>query len=844
VNAGTSPPELVALTTPAGGGWTGTAERQARERLWRQLSADYPPRPVATGSWEATVCTRGRVVQRLDQAPFPLANPRSQHQRRRGVGHVLDWLQAQPGDTWQDRWTAAGAEGDYRVDWRLPIVGWLKQRGLVCPGRHREHVVVGSGLLPLVCADVIRPGLPWLLRVRTLRDLATEMGRTRDSGGFAALAAVCDGDTVSEAGQAVALRQVAVLMAAKGGGVADISVGDCLQLMSVAADVGAPHDVCSPYFYQLLHASGVLPATAPVTVRAFRTQGQLGAEQLIGRYGIECQPVRDLLVDYLRERRSGVDYNTLRNIAHTLGKLFWRDLEVHHPGISSLGLAAHVVSEWRERLLAKTVRTRTADGKVTETSAQRGEVLNHLTAVRAFYLDIAEWAADDPARWGPWAAPCPIRSDGLGRRNHLSRRKARMDQRTRERMPVLPLLIASTAAACARAKEALQAAGQTAPGEVFTGGGQTLRRSVTATGGGARTWAEDPGTGRRRDLTLEEHRAFWTWAIVEILRHTGIRLEELTELSHHSLVQYRLPAAGELIPLLQIAPSKTDAERLLVISPELADVLSTIICRIRNDDGAVPLVVAYDSHEKLWMPPMPLLLQRRMRAENRPIPSGAIRGLLNTALAGLGVNDAAGAPLRYVPHDFRRLFVTDAIMHGMPPHIAQLVVGHRDINTTMGYKAVYPEEVINGHRAFIARRRAQRPSEEYRTPTDEEWDEFLGHFERRKLSLGTCGRSYDTPCIHEHSCIRCPLLRPDPEQRPRLVEIRDNLISRISEAQHHGWLGEAEGLKISLAAAQQKLTQTDQITSDRGAVALGMPTFTEAAGRITTRPANPPTDPA
>ena len=31
-----------------------------------------------------------------------------------------------------------------------------------------------------------------------------------------------------------------------------------------------------------------------------------------------------------------------------------------------------------------------------------------------------------------------------------------------------------------------------------------------------------------------------------------------------------------------------------------------------------------------------------------------------------------------------------------------LVAGHRDINVTMGYKAVYPEEVINGHRAFIA----------------------------------------------------------------------------------------------------------------------------------------------
>src|SRR5476649_1887762 len=161
------------------------------------------------------------------------------------------------------------------------------------------------------------------------------------------------------------------------------------------------------------------------------------------------------------------------------------------------------------------------------------------------------------------------------------------------------------------------------------------------------------------------------------------------------------------------------------------------------------------------------------------------------------------------------MFITDAIMHGMPPHIAQLVAGHRDINTTMGYKAVYPEEIINGHRAFIARRRELRPSQEYRTPSDEEWAEFLGHFERRKVALGDCGRSYDTPCIHEHSCLRCPLLRPDPDERGRLTQILDNLQARIAEAETHRWFGEAEGLKVSLAGARSKLAQMDQISVRR-----------------------------
>ena len=312
----------------------------------------------------------------------------------------------------------------------------------------------------------------------------------------------------------------------------------------------------------------------------------------------------------------------------------------------------------------------------------------------------------------------------------------------------------------------------------------------------------------------------------------------MTELSHHSLIQYRLPATGELIPLLQITPSKTDQERLLVISPELADVLSTIIGRIRGDDQPdVPLVVSYDKNERVYNPPMPLLFQYQRRLERRAVAETALRSYLDHALTATGITDRSGNPLRYTFHDFRRLFITDVIMHGMPPHIAQLVAGHRDINTTMGYKAVYPEEVINGHRAFIARRRAQRPGEEYRTPSDEEWSEFLGHFERRKVAVGDCGRSYATPCIHEHSCLRCPLLRPDPAERGRLTQIRDNLLDRITEAETNRWFGEAEGLKVSLAGARDKLAQMNQITTRRtAAVSLGIPSFTEAAGRAT----NPP----
>src|SRR5690349_25077097 len=277
-----------------------------------------------------------------------------------------------------------------------------------------------------------------------------------------------------------------------------------------------------------------------------------------------------------------------------------------------------------------------------------------------------------------------------------------MDQRTRERLPVLPALVSWVDAERARTADLLAAAEATRPGEPFTAAGQTLRRTVMKTETTGRTWAEPVDGGPRRDLTFEEHRGFWTWAMVEVLRHTGIRIEELTELSHHSLIQYRLPDTGQLIPLLQIAPSKTDAERLLVISPELADVLSTIVVRIRAGSPRVPLVVSYDKNERVYNPPMPLLFQWRRRLEHRPVAESALRGYLDHALTALGIKDAAGQPMRYTFHDFRRLFITDAIMHGMPPHIAQLVAGHRDINTTMGYKAVYPR--VSDQRASGVRR--------------------------------------------------------------------------------------------------------------------------------------------
>jgi hypothetical protein len=796
-----------------------------------QLRRSYPPRASAA-SWPATQEAVESILARLSTAPFAVEPSRPARLRRRhAMTRLLGWLGEQPGDTWQGRWLVSGADTRGNAAWWRPVLARVRPNNPDCGVATASNLRVCAVML--VAADVIRPSLEWVLTPRVPQTLVGLMAQARDPAGFTELSARCDASPAGRTMKAAALRRAATILAAKGGLLRDITVGDCLEL-SAAVDARSVRHNAGMGFYQLLHTMGIFGPDAPSTMRAFATTGRLSPAQLIDRYGIECRPIRDLLVAYLQERQPMLDHTSLTSLAAALGGLFWRDLERHHPGIHSLHLSADVAAAWKQRVLIKTRRVVGPDGQVSQVQQRRAGGMNNLAIVRTFYLDLAQWAMEEPSRWGPWAAPCPIRSEDLARQKEIRSRKSRMDQRTRERLPILPTLVRHVHTRRVQAAALLGDAQQTTPGATFTSAGVHWRRCTTGKDS-ARIWAEEPsGAGKRRDLTGEEDRAFWTWAAVETLRHTGIRIEELTELSHHSLIQYTLPGSGELVPLLQIAPSKTDTERLLVVSPELADVLAAVITRIRGADRAVGCVTSYDSHERVWNPPMPLLFQRRLSIEHRAIPAATIREWLDRALTGTGVTDATGQPLRFTPHDFRRLFITDAVLHGMPPHIAQLVAGHRDINTTMGYKAIYPVEVINAHRAFIARRRALRPAEEYRVPTEQEWEEFLGHFERRRVALGTCGRSYATPCIHEHACLRCPLLRPDPGERHRLIEIRDNLIARIAEARSNGWLGEVEGLQISLHGARQKLEHLDQITAQRASVPIGMPTYADAAGRSIT----------
>jgi hypothetical protein len=394
--------------------------------------ARFPPRPVAL-HWPATAAARCDVVERVTSALSVLGESvRVGSNRRRGLGLLLDWLEDQPGQSWQQRWLASGADAD-GDDWAQAPRQWLVGNGKWSSSRLE---LMTSSLLAVVGADVVRPSLTWLLTGGKKRKLTRNMIRSRDRDGFEHLQRLCEHDAaITAQAQSHTEFRCAVIVAAKGGTLADINVGDVLEVLDAEARLRGQRRSGSATF-RLLREMGIFGPDVP-SLREVLSVGPRTVDELVDRYPIACRSIRDLLVAYLKERQPSVDHGTIRNHAYVLARCFWLDLERHHHGIESLALPSDVASAWKQRLRTRTTPTSASPGGTVE----RLSYLDVLAAVRAFYLDLAEWALEDPGRWCTWVAPCPIRQDELTRRKAVRHRKARMDARTRDRLPVLPILV-------------------------------------------------------------------------------------------------------------------------------------------------------------------------------------------------------------------------------------------------------------------------------------------------------------------------------------------------------------------------------------------------------------------
>lgn len=735
------------------------------------------------------------VVQKLPDWPP------SEYQRNRtleGVSWVLDWLLTFPGEGWRDRWLMSGADAD-------PL-GFLteRQNDRRCAGTIRAIAI--EGVRTLVVSRVILPGYAYFFKSKTKG--YQQIIDQQDPVLVARMKAFAKQSESSDREQADAWRMLGKIMLHTGKDLPALNDKDIFEVRANSRGNTRAGMPALGLVWRLLASVGILPEGS--TLRTALRPGQRKAAELVDRYGVCPGPVRDLLVHYLEERKTSVDYTTIKSIARMLAGNFWADLERHHPeltGTNSLALPKEVVSAWKERLSVIVAR----DGS----TRPRSDFLDVLLTVRCFYLDLRDWALDDPSL-AQWVVAPPItRADVAGTAKRKLSHQARIHQRIRERVPLVPQMLARLEQERRESEQMLHLAKQTPVDAMFTFNERTYQRidtSLRASSGLPPALAYNvvcTETGERASVGRIEEDAFWLWAVVETLRHTGLRIEELLELTHLALLSHRLSTTGELVPLLQVVPSKTNEERLLLVTPDLARVLAEIVSRLRNrHGGAVPVLARYDNYEATTGARLPHLFQRDYGPGPTAMSPTVIRRDLRELASRMKLTDAAGNSIYLTPHDFRRVFTTTAVQDGLPLHIASRILGHKHLNSTQPYTAVFQDELIRTYRAFVDRRRSVRPVEEYRDPTPEEWDEFEEHFTMRRVELGSCARPYGSSCEHEHACIRCPVLRVDPTQLDRLESIAASLKERIAEADDRGWAGEVEQLKISLQAARDKILAT------------------------------------
>lgn len=112
----------------------------------------------------------------------PADSADSEAERRDGLVATLRWLQQRPGQTWQQRWLASGAESAGNIGFRRLASDQL--RGGAAKTTAYEYARFGRGVRLLLGADMIRPSLTWLVTPRFFRAVPTEMARSRDPKGF------------------------------------------------------------------------------------------------------------------------------------------------------------------------------------------------------------------------------------------------------------------------------------------------------------------------------------------------------------------------------------------------------------------------------------------------------------------------------------------------------------------------------------------------------------------------------------------------------------------------------------------------------------------------------------
>lgn len=377
-----------------------------------------PPRPQG----DLTRASVEEIAQAV-RTTWPTKSADNRWNRSRGARDLLQHLSQFPGETWQERWEASGFNlGGNPVS--------------VLRSAPRERSQIGTGAACLLCLRIIQPSLE-AFRSNTFLYYGQRFLAAQNDPLLEKFWAETQATPVNPIHHGTALFDIAVALTTQGIALADLTpeaflhyAWECRRQGLVLGARGAGSRFPGHLAWQVLHTMDHFPSHGPATLKAALLNGRSTVKELVDRYKIRNTGVRHLLVAYLERRKPELDYSTLDNLSRHLANNLWATIEQLAPSQPDLRIDGELYQRWRDRVAIR------VDGK-----GQR-DFDPILRAVRAFYADLQAWAAAEPDQWAIWVAPCPI-SDAEVRGYGIRKRrvKERMDDRTRQRQPLLNTLL-------------------------------------------------------------------------------------------------------------------------------------------------------------------------------------------------------------------------------------------------------------------------------------------------------------------------------------------------------------------------------------------------------------------
>ena len=633
---------------------------------------------------------------------------------RIGVRTILALADGHGGQTWQHRWVAAGADAPL-LD---ALYASIHDDGYSKTRQDR----IRRGLRLLIAAGIIRPGLPVLTRPRgaklALLGLRPEHGPAIER----VVAASCADIQISEA-SALRVRYACAAMIVLTGrplhqilpsewATAERHTRDAATAhrtwkkaaAAAAATGGADperpdHAVAAVDLVSLDHAYTGAVAVGLIAPEPNPEPGRLAVPPTLSRamapaetldhvfdtVGKEIGPrIRALLRDAYTLDGAALDNSTIRrNIGEING--FLRVVHEVLPGHDSLDIPMHAREALLRHLKEGPVSGRKAGTKrkgaahtlgrirsqyaLADSVVQRYGLTDHLPTLGSF----------------PWPANV-LRKLAAQEREH---RRTQLTQLVRQHIGHLDGLIAAGTARLDRLDRIAAAAHAADRGATFTVDGVDYRRAkrvdIRHVGAGrelVKVW--DPVLRRYFDVDETAHRAARALTLFVLLRETGLRVEEASELTVQSIAPY---TSGDFtFPVLHVKPSKQDRARTVGLPVAALRALASLLARNRKMYGRDPLVDRTDRHENTEQAPAHLLFFSFHRRTFVGPTRETLATWLNDVVQEYNRNHNTGVALPPVrPHQLRRLFATDLAERGADPVAVQKTLGHKQLQTTSIY---------------------------------------------------------------------------------------------------------------------------------------------------------------